>query len=233
VTNDPAVELAETFGRVATTLLSERDLDATLQRIVDLAVETLDACEHAGISILEHRSIRSGPRTDECPAIMDALQDELDEGPCYDAIREHGTIRTGHLPEEKRWPQFSERGHAATGVNSVLSLQLFHEQDTMGALNLYSTQVDAFNDVDIAVATVFAVHASVAMANRREAKHLREAIETRDVIGQAKGVLMARMGLSEDEAFEMLRRASQRLNVKLRLVAEDVARTGEAPDDDA
>ena len=92
----------------------------------------------------------------------------------------------------------------------------------MGALNLYSTAPDAFDDSDVALASVFAAHASVAMASVRRQERLEKKAESRDVIGRAKGILIARSGVSDDEAFAMLKAASQRMNVKLRDIAQTV-----------
>jgi GAF domain-containing protein len=228
VDGDEAVHLAQTFGDLARALLAEPSLEATLTKIVTTAVSTLEHCEHAGITLIEGRRIRSAGVSDEVPSLVDRIQDEVDDGPCYDAIREHVTFRTGDLTRESRWPRFAQRAHDETGITSVLSVRLFAEEDTMGALNLYSSRRDAFGDDDEAIASVFAAHAAVAMANEREVGQLLRAIESRDIIGQAKGILMARSHVTEEEAFDMLRRASQRMNAKLRDVAADIAK-GAAP----
>ncbi len=99
----------------------------------------------------------------------------------------------------------------------------------MGALNLYSTKPGAFDDTDIALGSVFAAHAAVALSTALHDEQMEEALQSRDVIGQAKGILMAREGITADAAFDTLRRASQRLNVKLRDVADQVTHTGESP----
>jgi hypothetical protein len=101
----------------------------------------------------------------------------------------------------------------------VLSFRLFVAGDTLGALNLYSKAEHAFNDASRIAGAVFATHAAVALSSAMHEEQMEEALESRDLIGQAKGMLMAREGVTADEAFEMLRRASQRLNVKLRRVA--------------
>jgi GAF domain-containing protein len=229
VAGDEAIELAETFGELARSLLAEPDVGTTLTKIVTMAVSTIDHCEHAGITLVEGRSLWSAAVSDEVPAVVDRIQDEVDDGPCYDTIRQQATFRTGNLSAESRWPRFARRAQEETGITSVLSIRLFVEADTLGALNLYSSQPDAFADDDIALASVFAAHAAVAMANEREVAQLHRAIESRDVIGQAKGILMARDHLSDEEAYDVLRRASQRLNTKLRDVAEQVRGTSRGP----
>lgn len=216
------------FGEVARLLASHESLEATLTRIVELAVEHLEACEFAGISLVEGRRITSPASSNDIPRIVDKIQAEVDEGPCLDAIKDHHVFQTGDLSSEERWPRFAHRAHAETGVRSVLSIRLFVEEHTMGALNLYSTKPDAFDDTDVAFATVFAAHAAVAMSASHREDNLQRKADSRELIGRAKGILMARSHVDDDAAFEMLRRASQRENVKLTTVAERVSATGAA-----
>ena len=219
---DDVVHLAEMFGDVARALAAHEDMQATLERIVKLAVEHLDACEYAGISFIEGKEISSPAPSNEVPRILDRIQSETGEGPCIDAIKEHEVFQTGDLASEERWPQFSRRAFDETGVQSILSLRLFVEHDTMGALNLYATQGDAFHEADVALGSVFAVHAAVAMASARREEGLERKAEGREAIGRAKGIIMARSGVTDERAFEILRAASQRLNMKLRDVATQV-----------
>jgi GAF domain-containing protein len=220
--------LAETFGALARVLACE-DVRETLDKIVQMAVATLNHCEFAGVSMVEgHGSVTPAASAGNIPGILDAIQSEVGEGPCLDAIKEHEVFQTGDLAAEVRWPQFAKRAHEATGVRSVLVLRLFLLEDTMGALNLYSSTVDAFDDTDVAVASVFAAHAAVAMSAANRQQNLERKAQTRDLIGRAKGMLMAREGISDDEAFDLLRRASQRMRIKLTEVAEQVA-SGEPP----
>jgi GAF domain-containing protein len=216
------IDLATSFGEIARTLVAEEDAHATLRRIVRLAVDTVDACEHCGISIVEGRSIGSPAASDAIPAIVDKLQSETGEGPCIDAIKDHEVFQTGRLSHEARWPKFAHRASQESGVESILSFRLFIDEDTLGSLNLYSSHPDAFDQHDVAFGAVFAAHAAVAWSTARVIDNLRKGMQTRELIGEAVGILMARQDLSETEAFDVLKRASQRLNVKLRLIAEGV-----------
>jgi GAF domain-containing protein len=227
--DDADLELAKTFSQIARILIAEADPQATLQRIVELAVETIDNCEHAGISEIHEKIVTSPASSDALPAIVDRIQSETGEGPCVDAIREHQVFQTGRLSDEERWPAFTARAVAESGIESVLSLRLFAEETTMGSLNLYSTQIDAFDDRDVAVATVFAAHAAVAWSTSQEIENLKVGLITRQLIGQAVGLLMVRQRLSEAEALDVLRRASQRLNIKLREVAERIVHPQGSP----
>ncbi len=215
--------IAETFAHVARLLLAEQGIERTLAKIAELAVQTIDRCDHAGTSLIEQRQITTAGASDGVSAKVDAIQRETDEGPCLDAMRDHEVFQVDCLAEEQeRWPTFAKRAVEETGVCSILAFRLFADEDTMGALNLYSTRADAFDDEAREFGSVFAAHAAVALSHARREDQLEEAIKSRDVIGQAKGVLMAREGMSSEQAFETLRRASQRLNVKLRAVAETV-----------
>jgi transcriptional regulator with GAF, ATPase, and Fis domain len=220
-------DLAETFAEVARALRAEGSVQATLEKIVELAVSTIDGCDHAGVTLVEDGAVRTPAASDDVPALVDAVQYETGEGPCLDAIREHEVFQTDDLTQEARWPNFSRRAAEESGVLSMLAYRLFVEADTMGALNLFSRERDAFDADDRAVGSIFAAHAAVALSAARQKDQLEQAIATRDVIGQAKGILMARQDVSAEQAFEMLRRGSQRLNIKLRELATQVA-TGQS-----
>jgi GAF domain-containing protein len=228
------VELAETFADVARVLMDHHDVDSTLDQICLLAVRTIDGCESAGISIAQRERVTSRSTTDDIPRIVDRIQSETQQGPCVDAIREHEVFFTGCLSQETRWPHFARRANDETGIQSILSLRLFAAENTIGALNMYSTLVDAFDDQDVAVGSVFAAHAAVALDNATREQDLENKAISRDVIGMAKGIIMARQQVTEAEAFDILRRASQRMNIKLRDLANRVVHPapGETPDDD-
>jgi GAF domain-containing protein len=164
---------------------------------------------------------------------IDEAQYAADAGPCLDAYRTKTVVAVHSVPDERRWPAFTI---AATehAVLSSLSLPLVHRDQGRGAFNLYARSRDAFTAEDRDHGLLFAEQAAVAMANAEVywrtydlTQNLQAALENRDVIGQAKGVLMARHGLSAEQAFDELRRASQRRNVKLRDIADAVAQTGE------
>jgi transcriptional regulator with GAF, ATPase, and Fis domain len=221
---------AEVFAEVARALLSQGDVRETLQRIVDMAVETVDGCDHAGISFLKSGKGTTPAASDDVPPQVDAIQYETGEGPCLSAIREHEIFQSGDLASETRWPLFAARANAETGVSSMLCFRLFVAGDTLGALNLYSKAIDAFDGGSRSVGLVFAAHAAMALSTAMHGAQMDEALQSRDLIGQAKGILMAREGVDADQAFDMLRRASQRLNVKLRDVAGDMVRSARPAD---
>jgi serine phosphatase RsbU (regulator of sigma subunit) len=159
--------LSEAIAEVARRLEAQESAQKTLQTMVQLAVATIGGCDHAGVSIVED-SIDTPAATDEIPRQVDAVQYDSGEGPCLSAIREHGVFWTDDLRQERRWPNFSSRATAETGVRSMLSFRLFLEEDTLGALNLYSRRVSAFDDDSLRVGEVFAAHAAVALKAARE-----------------------------------------------------------------
>ena len=161
----------------------------------------------------------------------DRLQEAEDEGPSVTATERSGIgLALVHdLGADCVWPRFGARAADELGLHSVLSTGMFPGGETprFGALNFYSWSAHSFEDTDKDHALVLAAHAATAIAavRARTAAEVREAqltqaLESRDVIGQAKGILMERRGYTADEAFDLLRRTSQNLNVKLREVAE-------------
>jgi transcriptional regulator with GAF, ATPase, and Fis domain len=227
--HETPADLAETFADVARALLAEPDTPRTLERIAHLAVETVEGCDHAGMTLVRSNKVDTAAASDDVGPKVDALQNETGEGPCLSAIRDHEVFQTDDLVAEERWPRFSARAAEETGVRSILAFRLFVEEDTLGALNLYSDRPSAFDQEDRAVGAVFATHAAVAFSTARHEAQMDQALASRDLIGQAKGIIMAREGVTAEQAFAMLRRASQDLNMKLREVAERVAYTGQAP----
>jgi transcriptional regulator with GAF, ATPase, and Fis domain len=223
---DPGALLVERLTDIAA-LLDTGSVHETLQRTVDLAVKTIPGCEHAGISLVHGRKISTPAASDAVPLRVDAIQYEVGQGPCLNAIAEMQTFHTDDLANEARWPKFSARAQEETGVTSMLAFRLFARGQTLGALNLYSKKRAAFDEEADEIGVVFATLAAAALGAAQTEEGLKVAVGSRDVIGQAKGILMERHRITADEAFAMLARASQRLNVRLASVAERLAQTGE------
>jgi transcriptional regulator with GAF, ATPase, and Fis domain len=211
--------LSTALGAIARALQAEPDVDTTLAAIVKAAADHVDGAQYAGISLVaRHRAIRTVAPTDEVVSTIDEVQYRTRQGPCLDAIAEHEVFRTGDLTAEARWPAFTPEA-AATGIRSMLSYRLFVSDTTLGALNLYSTLLDAFSDQTEEDGSVFASHAAIALAGAQTEADLNVAIETRDVIGMAKGLLMHRHDLDPVQAFRMLVEVSQTTNVKVHQIA--------------
>lgn len=226
--------LAGAFAQIARDLQTEATPEQAGTRIVAAAVQTVPGCHHAGVSLVyRYGRIETTAASDDVAAAVDAIQYELRQGPCLETIRDHESYLISDLATESRWPSFSRRAAEEIGIRSMLSLRLFVGDDTLGALNLYSREVDAFDEDGRAIGAILAAHAAVAMStarDRQRAEHLERAVESNREIGMAMGVVMANGLQTPEQAFEMLRRASQQLNVKLREVASAVVETGELPE---
>ncbi len=232
---DPTSELIVAFVHKAQALFLVGGVEVTLQAVLDLAVATIEGCDFAGIFVLEDGRVTTPARTDPLVADVEDRQLRAEMGPCLDAIAELVPVYAEDLAVDARWPDFAP-GAAGLGVRSVLALPLAAD-GTLGALNLYAGYPAAFGAVDRAKGVVLAGLAGVALSlaqardqDVRQAENLRHALVTRELVGQAQGILMEREHITADQAFGILRRASQNLNVKLREVAQDVVDTGERPE---
>ena len=222
---DVEQQLAETFAEISRILLAEPDVKRTLDKMCQLLVETVDGCDHAVVTVVRNQILDSPASNDDVGPAVDAIQLEVDEGPCLEAIRGHYTVVTDDLSSEPRWPRFSRRVVESTGVRSMLAFRLSVADDTLGSLNLYSKYPSAFTEESIAVGTIFAAHASVALRaaqTKEDLARLREAVEARALVAQALGILMGRQGISSQAAMQILHRGAERLEIELRELARRV-----------
>jgi GAF domain-containing protein len=213
------IDLADELSDFARALAQESDPDATLERVTRGAIALIPGVEEGSITVvLRRRKVESHGASSELPRRADALQHEVGQGPCLDAAYEERTVRVDDMSAERRWPEFASAA-AQLGVGSMLSFQLWVHDENLGALNLYASKPWAFDDESVHVGLIFAAHAAVALAGAQREENLERAVETRDLIGQAKGVLMERYRLDGDRAFAFLVRLSTTRNEKLRDVA--------------
>jgi GAF domain-containing protein len=205
------------------------DVEGTLQAITASAVRVVPHAHECSISYVIGRSkVEPRASTSELPRELDDLQELLQQGPCLDAAWEQEVVRVDDLRSERRWPRFAQRA-AERGIVSMMCFQLFVEGDKLGALNLYSSTPGAFDDESEEIGHMFAAHAAVAVAGAEHEQNLRSTVGNRDLIGQAKGILMERHRLTADQAFSVLARASQEVNRKLTDVARELTDTGAVP----
>lgn len=235
VIGDPSSELSANLADTARILFTAGSVADTLAEIVDLAVATIDGCDFAGLFLLERDVITSPVHTDPVVNEIDNLQYGCGEGPCLDAVALGQIFYADDLGEDPRWPRFGAQANAA-GIRSVLALPLA-TNGTPGALNLYARYPAAFGVADRAKGVILASLAGLAVSiarshedEERRAENLNSALATRELIGQAQGILMERERITSGQAFDILRRASQHLNRKLRDVAQDLVDTGARPD---
>jgi hypothetical protein len=212
---------AAAFARISQELLAQPEVEHTLQEVVDLAVQNIDGCDLAGISMRRGDRVETPAASDPLVNQLDGWQYELDEGPCLDAVFIDDTYVIEDMNTEDRWPNWAPKA-AALGVQSVLSVRLATRKDVVGGLNLYSRALLAYDEDQILTASIYAAHAANAIAATGQIGGLNTALQTRHKIGMAQGLLMQRYHLDEQQAFQFLRRISQDANVKLRDVATKV-----------
>ncbi|HVB92835.1 MAG TPA: GAF and ANTAR domain-containing protein [Acidimicrobiales bacterium] len=228
-------ELNVSMSQVARTLFLAGSTESTLQAVVDLAVATIDGCDFAGIFLVVGDEVTTPVHTDPTVIEIDSLQREAGEGPCLDAIAQGSTFYVDDLVDDTHWTTFAPEAVAA-GIRCILALRL-SANGTLGALNFYARYPGAFGATDRAKGVIFATLAGLALGGAqaheyadRRADNLHQALATRELIGQAQGILMERERITPDQAFEILLRASQHLNIKLREVAQELIDTGALPD---
>ncbi|HUP75146.1 MAG TPA: GAF and ANTAR domain-containing protein [Acidimicrobiales bacterium] len=232
---DELVDLETNLSEVALALFAPGTVQGTLQRIVDLAERAVDGCDAAGILVVERATVTTAAASSALVVLVDQLQIDANEGPCLDATRRGTTFYAADLVDDARWPTFAPAAMNA-GIRSVLAYSL-RSSGRASALNLYSRLPHAFGATDRAQGQLFATLARLALdsaegkeTDDRKTANLIEALRTRELIGQAQGILMERERITAAQAFDVLRRASQHINVKLREVAETLVDTGESPD---
>lgn len=219
--------LAHQLSELARALQAEPDLDQTLHAVVTAAVENIAGADYAGITRIARNGRVSTPAaTDELVDAVDQAQYETNEGPCLDAIRHESTVRSDDLQADPRWSAFGAKA-AELGVASMLSFQLFVRDRELGALNLYSRQPRAFDATTEQIGLLLASHAAIAMVGAENQHNLLAAVQHREVIGRATGILMERHKITGDQAFALLIRASSTSGRKLRDLADELCHTGE------
>ncbi len=214
-------DLDDAMSAVVVSLREPGDLADTLRRITRAAQDMVPGVDYASISIWRSGgTLETVAATDSLVDVVDALQYQLREGPCYDAVIAERFTGSGDLRSDFRWPTFGPRV-AELGLVSQLAIRLHDDSAMRVGLNLSSCQRDAFEE-SRQVAGIFASHAKVALGYARKIDTLSAAIATRQVIGEAVGIVIERYGLDEERAFEFLIRLSQNSNVKLRTVAAEI-----------
>ncbi|MGW4487394.1 GAF and ANTAR domain-containing protein [Amycolatopsis sp. NPDC004368] len=228
-------ELDAQFETLTRTLLTATTAAAALRQIVDATLVLVPGADLVSVTLRTPDGGFSTPvSTDPAAAGLDQVQYRSGEGPCVDAALPDapGYVTSTDLNTERRWPDFAA-ATTARGYQAVLSTELFAAGDKpqpTGALNIYSRRPRLFTAADRHAALLLTTHASLTLARTRAVEladlhehHLLQAIDTRDVIGQAKGILMNRQNITAEEAFAVLRRTSQDLNVKLVELAHTLA----------
>jgi GAF domain-containing protein len=225
-------ELHEALARV---VFAERKLSEVLTEITGIARRAMPSVEAASVTLIREDKPFTAAYDGQMALDADELQYERGYGPCVDAGRAGQMFLVDDMRTEQRWPDYAQNV-LACGVLSSLSVPLPFQSVTVGALNTYAGQPKVFDDSDVELAQEVAAWIAVAVGNAEAAARtsddltqLRTVMMSRICIEQAKGMLMERHKIKEDEAFTILTHTSQRTNTKLRDVAAELARTGILP----
>lgn len=218
------------FGAQMTRIAGEMraqsdDTEAFLRSMTKYAVDAVDQAEFATVTLVANGQIETPVIVGDLGGEADRLQQELGEGPCIRAAVDDVTIWIDDMTAETRWPRFTERA-ATLGLRSMACFCLYIDGEGFGALNLHSTRPYAFTEESRTIGELFAAHAATAFAAVKEKQQLHAALHTRDIIGQAKGMIMERYKLDATAAFALLARLSQDANIKLAEVAAQIVEAG-------
>ena len=229
----PLVDVAQALRDVARSLEAEPDLQHVLGVIVASATDTVPGAEDAGVSLREGKHLHTVASTSDLTKRINNIEHELDEGPCLQALLDHRSYRVDDMSRDTRWPQFAAAAEAH-GVRSMLGYKLFTSGRSLGALDLYSSKLNAFDADSEIIGELFAAHAAIALTGSTQQAEWQRALSSRDTIATAKGILMQRERMTDDQAFSLLVCTSQKANIKVHDLADwlvdNVNGTASCPD---
>jgi transcriptional regulator with GAF, ATPase, and Fis domain len=219
---------ADVMAEVAHALNMPEALEDVLDRLVRAACTAIPGVDYAGVSIGRHNGINTVAASDPVAEHLDRLQYALDQGPGLDAIRSHTAVVVTDMAAERRWPRFALKA-AQLGVLSQMGIEMFADETTVGGLNLYATRREAFDEGTRHAAMLFAVHAALALNKTMRVAGLVEALQTRQRIGQAVGIVMHKFTMDEQAAFGYLVQVCRDSNVRMEEVAVRITGLVSAP----
>lgn len=228
---EPSSAISASLDALTRFLIGEQTMGETLQRVAELGEAAIPGADLTGLTLLTREGRpTTAVCTDPEALVVDQFQYENGDGPCLTAFREMRMVSVPSMKRESRWPLMTKRA-TEKGVLSSLSAPLIVGEKGIGAINFYSFSDNGFTADDEGTAQTFGLHAAVVLANAQAywqayelSQQLQQAMVSRAGIEQAKGVLIEQSGVSSDEAFELLKRASQRENRKLREIAAEIVR---------
>lgn len=229
-----------TFAQLSSIMLGEQALEPTLARIAELAKQTIPGAAEVSFTLLRGDRVESIAFTGPLAFTLDERQYQSGFGPCMDAALSGRIVAIADTANSAAYPDFGRAAHAE-GITSSLSIGLPVRRHTVGSLNTYATRADVLDETAQHLAVTFAGYAAVAVADAglsastaQLAAGLQHALASRAVIDQARGILMARLGISPDQAFDLLSRQSAQSRRTVRDIAADlvadVAHHGEPGD---
>jgi GAF domain-containing protein len=201
----------------------DADSDTVVAELAEHAAVEIPGAQYAGITITRNgKHIDTPAATHIYPMLLDKIQQRHQEGPCLTAAWDEKTVHVPNLETDDRFPLYRQDALAETPIKSIMAFQLFIAGETMGALNVYSEEPNVFDSESRNIGLVFAAHSSVAWNSARRDEQFKRALSSRDVIGQATGMIMERYDVDAVQAFELLRKLSQDSNVPLIRVATEL-----------
>ena len=222
----PSTQPQDAFEELARITLADHSLHTVMEKVAALAKSTISGASEVSVTFVESAGARTVASTGALAVALDERQYEEGHGPCLDSIAGGEPVRIDSMSGERRWPDWTPRAREH-GAGSSLSMPVPVQREVAAAVNIYSTAEHAFDDASVELASTFAAYAGVALANMhlyeaqgRVAEQLQQAMQSRAVIEQAKGILMAQRHCSAQDAFDLLVSASQRSNRKLRDVVQ-------------
>lgn len=222
----PVLDARAAFEELGRISLSDHTMESVLQRVADLARAVVPGADEVSVSLVSSGKAHTVVYTGELARALDESQYERGHGPCLDAAVGGETRIVRDARTETRWPDYTPSA-VEQGSLSSMSVPVPVQQQVAAALNVYGGPADAFDEESIELGATFASYAAVAIANmhlyesnKQLAEQLAQAMQSRAVIDQAKGILMGQRACSADQAFELLVELSQRSNRKLRDVAQ-------------
>ncbi|MDQ4095571.1 MAG: GAF and ANTAR domain-containing protein [Actinomycetota bacterium] len=229
-------ELLESADALTKLVGEDLEFDETMGEMAKLAAHAVGSADECTISLAAKNGadFHTVATTGDVGRKLDDFQRECGEGPCLSSVEDHQTFRIADMAKDETWPKFSRKVSDETEINSMLSFVLRLSDDATGALNFVSQKKDAFSPEDVGTGTIFAAQAAIALGDALGHKEdqsviaqLEEGMKTRQMIGQAVGILMATQKVGADEAFTILRKASQNANIKLRDIAQRLVEKAE------
>ena len=205
---------------------SQQGPDAVLEEITARAVSVIDGVTAAGITLTKNRKVLDTlAPTDAVAEQFDQLQQRAGQGPCLDAAWQHHTVKVDDLMADNRWPRLVDAVRNQSPVRSSVSFQLFTHAEGMGALNLYAQRPHAITADAVEAGYALAAHAALVFDAARRQEQFDSALASRDIIGQAKGMIMERFGVNATQAFGLLTRLSQDSNTSVAKISRELIET--------
>jgi GAF domain-containing protein len=234
MTDQAVMSPSEAFAHLGNVNLAENDLQQVLTRVSELAKRTIVGATEVSVTLIDAKAATTAAYTGSLALMLDEQQYDIGHGPCLAAGTGGSTVLIADMSAEDRWPAYTPRC-LEQGVHSVVSVGLPIQRSVTGAINIYAVKPHAFDADAVSLAQTFAGYAAVALANAHLytataalAKQMQEAMASRAVIEQAKGILIAESGCSPEQAFDLLIRQSQAANRKLRDIAHDIVQRAQA-----